>query len=66
MEINKHDLVDILIQNWQMAPDLALFAGNKIDDDMEFDLILDSIQSSWNTSITTLGNDVTSNMKIYL
>ena len=63
MEMNESDSIDIFIKNWQSALDAALSAGNKIDEEMKFDLILGSLPDSWDTFITTHGNDKSSNIR---
>ena len=41
----------------------ALSTGNNIDEDMTFGLTLGALLDSWDTFVTTHGNDATSNMK---
>jgi hypothetical protein len=61
--MNESDSIDIFIKNWQSALDAALSAGNKIDEEMKFDLIMGSLPNSWDTFITTHGNDKSSNIR---
>ena len=63
MEMNESDSIDIFIKNWQFSLDAALSAGNNIDEEMKFDLILGSLPDSWDTFITTHGNDKSSNIR---
>jgi hypothetical protein len=63
MEMQEEESIDTLIRNWQSALDSALSAGNKIDDEMKYDLILSSLPVSWDNFVTTHGNDDKSNLK---
>ena len=38
--------IDTFIRKWQLALEQALSAGNKIDEDMKFDLILGALPDS--------------------
>ena len=63
MEMNEDDSIETLIRNWQSALDSALSAGNKIDEDMRYDMILGSLPDSWDNFVTTHGSDDTSDIK---
>ena len=63
LEMEESEGIDTFIRKWQLALEQALSAGNKIDEDMKFDLILGALPDSWDTFVTTHGNDDTSNMK---
>ena len=61
--MNESDSNGNFIRNWQSTLDTALSAGNDIDEEMRFDLILGALPDSWDTLVTMHGNDDTSNMK---
>ena len=57
------DGIDTIIRKWQFPPKQALSVDNKTNEDMTFNLILGALPYSWDTFVTTHGNDDTSNMK---
>ena len=63
MEMHEDESIDTLIRNWQSALDSAISTGNKIDEEMRYDLILGSLPVSWDKFVTTHGNDDKSNLK---
>ena len=63
MEMHEDESIDTLIRNWQSALDSAVSEGNKIDEEMRYDLILGSLPVSWDNFVTTHGNDDKSNLK---
>ena len=57
LEMEESEGIDTFIRKWQLALEQALSAGNKIDEDMKFDLILGALPNSWDTFVTIHGND---------
>ena len=53
LEMEESEGIDTFIRTGQLALEQAVLVGNKIDEDMKFDLILGALPDSWDTFVTT-------------